>query len=209
MKKILLLFVGLMLFLTSPAHAHRWEWAASHGSENIYIDVDSAVSVQELFALNDLCIQALFKADDGIMAMNFRRYNGTLYVGGSFVNATVLNLLNMSEAQEKDNRYRELRSRGASPGMANRILNRERGEIRDSLWRQYTNGLMTYGKNPDGSVNPVGAYLLCVMVPIDTQGAVTLARSLGLNANYAVVPQGSVIMNLYSATVRAVANNLH
>lgn len=207
-KKFLLLLVGLMMYLSTPVCAHKWEWAAYVSeSTSIYIDTDSAVSVQELFALNEPCIQALFKMKDYVLVMNFRIYNGTLYFAPSYVEPAVVRLLNTSEAQERENRYLELRSQGASPGQANRILNRERGTIRDRLWRQYTDAIVTYGKHSDGSINPVGAFLLCKMAPLNVQGTLSLARAFGLNADYQTA--GSLHMNLYKATFRALANNMN
>ena len=77
-----------------------------------------------------------------------------------------LNLPSMADLEE--NRYMELRSQGASPGQANRILNRERGKMRDQLSRRYTDAMATYGTNPDGSLDQnIGMQLLRGLKEVD------------------------------------------
>ena len=72
----------------------------------------------------------------------------------NYRNTAVKDFLNLpSMADLEENRYMELRSQGASPGQANRILNRERGKMQDHLTRKYKDAFLTYGKNPDGSVD--------------------------------------------------------
>lgn len=81
-----------------------------------------------------------------------------------------LNLPSMADLEE--NRYMELRSQGASPGQANRILNRERGKMRDQLTRRYKDAFLTYGKNSDGSVDPtIGMHLLEGLAEVNPQAA--------------------------------------
>lgn len=53
----------------------------------------------------------------------------------------------------EENRYRELRSRGASPSMANSIVADERGKMNSMLARRLGDFMTTYGKNPDGTID--------------------------------------------------------
>lgn len=56
-------------------------------------------------------------------------------------------------AELEKNRYRELRSRGASPSRADSIIAEERGEMNSRLARRLGDFMTTYGTNPDGSIN--------------------------------------------------------
>lgn len=87
----------------------------------------------------------------------------------NYKNVGVQNFLNLPTLDElEENRYRELRSQGASPGMANRILNRERDGMRDLLSKKYTDAMTTYGTNPDGSIDQgIGMQLLRGLAKVD------------------------------------------
>lgn len=87
----------------------------------------------------------------------------------NYRNTAVKDFLNLpSMADLEENRYMELRSQGASPGQADRILNRERGKMRDQLSRRYTDAMATYGTNPDGSLDQnIGIQLLRGLKEVD------------------------------------------
>ncbi|MBR3746757.1 MAG: hypothetical protein IKP64_07275 [Selenomonadaceae bacterium] len=93
----------------------------------------------------------------------------------TYRNNAVKDFLNLpTVAQLEENRYLELRNRGASPAQADRILKRERAGREEEFLRRAEEGIMTYGTNPDGSLNPIGVELVRRMNPSDPQIAAAL-----------------------------------
>lgn len=71
-------------------------------------------------------------------------------------------------------RYKELRDRGASPAQANRIISREREGMQENYLSRLSNGITTYGLNPDGSLNDLGIMLAQRMAPNNPQVSMAL-----------------------------------
>ena len=73
----------------------------------------------------------------------------------NYKNIAVQNFLNNMPTlgELEKNRYRELRSRGASPSRADSIIAEERGEMNSLLARRLGDFMTTYGTHPDGSIN--------------------------------------------------------
>ena len=93
----------------------------------------------------------------------------------TYRNNAVKDFLNLpTVAQLEENRYLELRNRGASPAQADRILKRERAGREEEFLRRTEEGIMTYGTNPDGSLNQIGLQLTRRMNPSDPQIAAAL-----------------------------------
>ena len=204
MKKFFVTVIGLLIFFMTPAFAHKWEWASfdSSAANSVYIDTDSVINVQELFALSDPCFQALFKVSDTTVLINFRRHGVNFYFSAMPVSANALNLLDMPSIKEQEQtRYLELRNRGASPGMSSRILNRERASIKEDLSRRYSEAIMTYGRSSDGSLNLLGVSLLYKMATVNVQNAALLAQSFAFAPYYDVIEQGSVLSKLRDAAI--------
>ena len=69
-------------------------------------------------------------------------------------NMAFKNFLNLPTLDElEENRYRELRSRGASPRAAESIVSEERGKFKRQIAQRLNDFMGTYGKNPDGSLD--------------------------------------------------------
>ena len=93
----------------------------------------------------------------------------------TYRNNAVKDFLNLpTVAQLEENRYLELRNRGASPAQADRILKRERAGREEEFLRRAEEGIMTYGTNSDGSLNQIGVELVRRMNPSDPQIAAAL-----------------------------------
>lgn len=207
MKKFLATVILALMILTTSAFAHKWEWAAYNSSSpnvgTVYIDSESVINVQRLFNVGDACIQALFKAPDGtIFFANFLRQGTNLYLAAEPVSESTLKSLNLpTVGQLEENRYRELRSKGASPRQAERILGRERAGHREELARKYTEAIMTYGTDRNGSLNLLGVSLLYKMAAEGLQGAGLFAQSLAFSPNYETRVQGGLASDLYKSAV--------
>lgn len=209
-KKFVATVIVSLIFLTTPAFAHNWEWAAYNSSSptgTIYIDSESVINIENLFTVGDVCIQAMFKAPDGtIFLMNFLRQGESFYFFAEPVSTSALKFLNLPTVKQlEENRYLELRNRGASPRQAERILNRERAGREEELSRQYTEGITTYGTNHNSSLNLLGVSLLYKMATVDLQGAGFLARSFAFAPAYETMPQGGLAAKLYAAAVSKLA----
>ena len=86
----------------------------------------------------------------------------------TYRNSAVRDFLNLpTVGQLEEDRYRELRSKGASPRQAERILGRERAGREEDFLRRAEEGIMTYGLNPDGSLNGIGLTLARRLNPSD------------------------------------------
>ncbi|MBR1646008.1 MAG: hypothetical protein IJ685_04430 [Selenomonadaceae bacterium] len=86
----------------------------------------------------------------------------------TYRNSAVRDFLNLPTVNQlEEDRYRELRSKGASPRQAERILGRERAGREEDFLRRAEEGIMTYGLNPDGSLNGIGLTLARRLNPSD------------------------------------------
>ena len=125
----------------------------------------------------------------------------------TYKNAAIRDFLNLpTVAQLEENRYRELRNRGASPAQADRILKRERAGREEEFLRRTEEGIMTYGTNPDGSLNQIGLQLARRMNPSDPQIAATLyANAFAMPKNIFTEDRADkrTLLNSQSATERA------
>lgn len=206
MKKIFVAGFVVLVFLTTPVSAHKWEWAAyvtSPKVNTVYIDSESVINVQNLFNVGDACVQALFKTTDGIIFFaNFLRQGANFYFAVELVSPNALSCLNLPSVKElEENRYTELRNGGASPRQAERILGRERAGRQEDLSRRYTEAIMTYGTNGNGSLNLLGVSLLYKMAQANLQGAGLFAQSLAFSPAYEPVPPGGLASDLYKSAV--------
>ena len=125
----------------------------------------------------------------------------------TYKNAAIRDFLNLpTVAQLEENRYRELRNRGASPAQADRILKRERAGREEEFLRRTEEGIMTYGTNSDGSLNQIGLQLARRMNPSDPQIAATLyANAFAMPKNIFTEDRADkrTLLNNQSATERA------
>ena len=93
----------------------------------------------------------------------------------TYRNTAMRDFLRLPSVRElEESRYLELRNGGASPRQAERILGRERAGRQEDFLRKVTEGVMTYGVNPDGqTLNPFG---LSMMQKLDPSNPELTAR---------------------------------
>ncbi len=93
----------------------------------------------------------------------------------TYRNTAVRDFLRLPSVRElEESRYLELRNGGASPRQAERILGRERAGRQEDFLKRVTEGVMTYGVNPDGqTLNPFG---LSMMQKLDPSNPELTAR---------------------------------
>lgn len=93
----------------------------------------------------------------------------------NFRNTAVRDFLNLPTVREQEeNRYLELRNKGASPSMARSIIRDEREGRQEKFLQQMGNGIMTYGRDPDGSLNEVGLQMAQRINPASPETAMAL-----------------------------------
>lgn len=207
MKKIFVAGFVVLVFLTTPVSAHKWEWAAyvtSPKVNTVYIDSESVINVQNLFNVGDACVQALFKTTDGtIFFANFLRQGANFYFAVELVSPNALSCLNLpsSVAQQEQARFDELMARGVRASQAHRLVEYDRAKLREDLSRRYTEAIMTYGTNGNGSLNLLGVSLLYKMAQANLQGAGLFAQSLAFSPAYEPVPSGGLASDLYKSAV--------
>ena len=130
----------------------------------------------------------------------------------TYRNSAVRDFLNLpTVAQLEEDRYRELRSKGASPRQAERILGRERAGREEDFLRRAEEGIMTYGLNPDGSLNGIGLTLARRLNPSDPAIAAQLytgAFALPKNVYTEDRADNRVAMTNAAAMDRQTAQNL-
>lgn len=211
-KKFVAAVIVSLMILTTPALAHKWEWAAYSSSSptgTVYIDSESVINIENLFTVGDVCIQAMFKAPDGtIFLTNFLRQGANFYFFAEPVSANALKFFNLpSTAQREQSRFDELMARGVRASQAHRLVDADRPKIQDEYKQQLIEGIMSYGTNPNGSLNLVGMSLLYKMATVDLQRAGFLARSFAFAPAYELMPQGGLASKLYSAAVDKLARS--
>lgn len=84
-------------------------------------------------------------------------------------------LLNLPNVYEQQRAYYEmLRNQGLSPRLARRAAAEEMSAIRENYNQQLSNGIMSYGKNEDGSLNAFGVAMIGKMIGDNPQSVATL-----------------------------------
>lgn len=207
MKKIFITGIVLLFLLTTPVSAHKWEWAAyvtSPKVNTVYIDSESVINVQNLFNVGDACVQALFKTTDGtIFFANFLRQGTNFYFAAEAVSSNALSCLNLpsSVAQQEQARFDELMARGVRASQAHRLVEYDRAKLQEDFSRRYTEAIMTYGTNGNGSLNLLGVSLLYKMAQANLQVAGLFAQSLAFSPAYELVEPGGLASDLYKSAV--------
>ena len=85
----------------------------------------------------------------------------------TYRNTAMRDFLRLPSVRElEESRYLELRNGGASPRQAERILGRERAGRQEDFLKRVTEGVMTYGVNPDGqTLNHFGLSMMQKLDP--------------------------------------------
>ena len=202
--RTILLIVAVVVFTTSTALAHRWEWVSYDSPtslNSVYMDADSLLNVQEMFAMSEPCFQALFKVSNNICVINFRVHEGNKYLCSFLLPPEAVEIWNTSIKAQEDARYTELRGRGASPAQARRIINREHEVLAGDLWHKCFVIAKTYGTDTkNGAFNPIGACFLYKMATLNPDAAIKLARTFGFSANYEPIFPDTVALRLCNIT---------
>lgn len=94
----------------------------------------------------------------------------------TYRNTATRDFLRLPSVRElEESRYIELRNSGASPRQAERILGRERAGRQEDFLKRVTEGVMTYGVNPDGqTLNPFGLAMMQRIAPSNPEYTATL-----------------------------------
>lgn len=102
----------------------------------------------------------------------------------TYRNNAVKDFLNLPTVQQlEENRYLELRNKGASPSMAKSIIRDERAGREEEFLRRAEEGIMTYGTNPDGSINDIGLSLMHNALSSSPQTAQLFGTAFALPRN--------------------------
>ena len=94
----------------------------------------------------------------------------------TYRNTAIRDFLNLPSVRElEENRYNELLNRGVSPRMAKSIIGDERAGRQEDFLKRVTEGVMTYGVNPDGqTLNPFGLAMMQRIAPSNPEYTATL-----------------------------------
>lgn len=89
----------------------------------------------------------------------------------TYRNTATRDFLRLPSVRElEESRYIELRNSGASPRQAERILGRERAGRQEDFLKRVTEGVMTYGVNPDGqTLNHFGLSMMQKLDPANPE----------------------------------------
>lgn len=85
-----------------------------------------------------------------------------------------------SVAEQEQARFEELVLRGVRPSQAHRLVKFDHPKVQGEYERRLRDGIMTYGKNPDGSLNDVGISLMHSALSSSPQTATLFGTAFAL-----------------------------
>ena len=184
--------------------SYQWEMVSTDSSgADVYIAPKSVVNVNNLTRFNEPYFQVLVKINTDVMACAFRLHNGVKYFYALPIDIYVNELLNMPsvDAQQKEV-YEQARRAGISPSEAQAVAESYRNEFREKNINRLVEGIRTLGLDPDGSLNPIGVYLLFKLVNESPHYTAQLLQTWSFSTNFEVVPDISVASMIYDGAFR-------
>lgn len=85
-----------------------------------------------------------------------------------------------SVAEQEQARFDELVARGVRPSQAHRLVKYDHPKVQGDYERRIRDGIMTYGTNPDGSINEVGLSLMHSALSSSPQTTTLFGTALAL-----------------------------